>query len=163
MSTELTAGAPSTAARRDGPRRLDRVTALCHTANYARRHLEHTVLRDANLTWTSYDVLHLAVMHRPIDTGALAGIAHVSKGTVTRAATILIKRGLLRRSRPPGDRRRAVLAPTAAGWALNQQIRADLIAELTRLLDTTPGTGTHDLAVLRRLVAAPEPAGAARD
>ena len=136
-------------------RRLDRVATLCRTANYARRHLEATVLYDAKLTWTGYDVLHLAVMHRHIDTGVLARLASVSKGTVTRAAAALIERGLLHRTVPTGDRRRVVLAPTANGWVLNHQVRTQLIAELARLLDAEPATDTDSLAVLRRLVAGP--------
>jgi DNA-binding MarR family transcriptional regulator len=156
-ATPMPTTTPADAGADPGPRRLDRVTTLCHTANYARRHLEHTVLHDAHLTWTSYDVLHLAVMHRPIDTGVLAALACVSKGTVTRAATALIKRGLLRRSTPDGDRRRALLAPTSQGWALNYQLRAHLIDELTQLIDTDPTTDTHDVATLRRLISTREP------
>ncbi|GAA3952040.1 MarR family transcriptional regulator [Actinoplanes auranticolor] len=148
---------PSDTAADPGPKRLDRVTALCHTANYARRYLEHTVLDAAKLTWTSYDVLHLAVMHRRIDTGVLATLAGVSKGTVTRAATTLIKRGLLRRSTPDSDRRRSLLTPTSQGWALNHQLRLQLIDELTRLTDTDPATGTHDIAALRHVLSTGSP------
>jgi DNA-binding MarR family transcriptional regulator len=136
----------------DRPGRLDHLAQLCRTANFARRHLEVTVLYDANLTWTSYDVLHLAVMHRPVDTGVVAALAHVSKGSVTRSAAALIKRALLRRSIPATDRRRSLLAPTAAGWALNQQLRAQLIGELNTLLDAQPGANRHDIAVLRHLI-----------
>lgn len=147
------ASAPAgTGGNDDGPGRLDRIAALCRTANFARHHLEVTVLYDAHLTWTSYDVLHLAVMHRPIDTGVVAALAHVSKGSVTRSATALIKRGLLRRSIPTTDRRRSLLAPTAAGWALNQQLRVQLIAELNTLLDAEAGADRHDIAVLRHLI-----------
>jgi DNA-binding MarR family transcriptional regulator len=149
------AATTTAAAEQAATGRLDRVATLCRTANYARRHLETTVLYDAKLTWTGYDVLHLAVMHRPIDTGVLASLASVSKGTVTRAAAALIKRGLLRRTVPSGDRRRVVLAPTPDGWALNHQVRTQLVAELTRLLDAEPATDTDGLAVLRRLVAGP--------
>jgi DNA-binding MarR family transcriptional regulator len=145
--------APETGGEDAGPGRLDRVVTLGRTANFARRHLEATVLRDAKLTWTSYDVLHLTVMHRPIDTGVVAAVAHVSTGTVTRCAAALIKRGLLRRSVPTKDRRRSLLAPTAAGWALNQRLRAQLMAELNTLLDAVPGgPDEHDVAVLRRLI-----------
>lgn len=143
---------PSGVAGDDGPQRLDRLVVLCRTANFARRHLEVTVLNDANLTWTSYDVLHLAVMHRPVDTGVVAALAHVSKGSVTRSATALIKRGLLRRSIPTTDRRRSLLAPTANGWALNQHLRAQVIAELNTLIDAESGAARHDVAVLRHLI-----------
>lgn len=148
----LAASATSGAAADGGPGRLDRLVVLCRTANFARRHLEVTVLYDANLTWTSYDVLHLAVMHRPVDTGVVAALAHVSKGSVTRSATALIKRGLLRRSIPTKDRRRSLLAPTPTGWALNQQLRAQLLAELNTLLDTEAGADRHDIAVLRHFI-----------
>ncbi len=135
-----------------GPQRLDHLAQLCRTANFARRHLEVTVLYDANLTWTSYDVLHLSVMHRPVDTGVVAALAQVSKGSVTRSAATLIKRGLLRRSVPTRDRRRSLLAPTAAGWSLNQQLRAQLITELNTLLDAASGADRHDIEVLRHLI-----------
>lgn len=144
--------APGIAGADDGPGRLDHLAQLCRTANFARRYLEVSVLSDANLTWTSYDVLHLAVMHRPVDTGVVAALAHVSKGSVTRSAAALIKRGLLRRSIPTTDRRRSLLAPTAAGWAVNQQLRAELIAALNTLLDGQSDADRHDIAVLRRLI-----------
>lgn len=146
--------APTTAGHRPaadpGPRRLHQISTLCRTANYARRHLEHTVLRQARLTWTSYDVLHLSVMHRPIDTGVLAALVGVSKGTVTRAAATLIRRGLLQRTTPEQDLRRSQLTPTAAGWELNHDLRQRLIAELTRLVDTP--SPRADVANLRRLL-----------
>ncbi|MEU4243983.1 MarR family transcriptional regulator [Actinoplanes sp. NPDC026619] len=147
---DLAAGQAGAPGDDTGLRRLDRVTTLCHTANYVRRHLETAVLRDAHLTWTSYDVLHLAVMHRPIDTGVLAALANVSKGTVTRAAADLTKRGLLRRTTPKQDGRRSVLTPTVAGWELNQRLRAQLVTELALLLST--GSGNQQTAVLHRLV-----------
>ncbi|MCM4085119.1 MarR family winged helix-turn-helix transcriptional regulator [Paractinoplanes hotanensis] len=146
--------APGIAGADDGPGRLDHLAQMCRTANFARRYLEVSVLADANLTWTSYDVLHLTVMHRPVDTGVVAALAHVSKGSVTRSAAALIKRGLLRRSIPTRDRRRSLLAPTAAGWALNQQLRAQLIAALNTLLDGQSDADRHDIAVLRHLITA---------
>jgi DNA-binding MarR family transcriptional regulator len=135
--------------------RLDHITVLCHTANHARRYFERTVLGPTRLTWTSYEVLHLAVTHTPIDTGALATIAGLSKGTVTRAARTLIGRGLLHRHTPQSDHRRAVLAPTAQGWALNLTLRGQLIAELARLLDPPSPSGTSEFAHLRHLLANP--------
>jgi DNA-binding MarR family transcriptional regulator len=150
------ATAPGIAGADDGPGHLDRLAQLCRTANLARHHLEAAVLYDAHLTWTSYDVLHLSVMHRPVDTGVVAALAHVSKGSVTRSAATLIKRGLLRRSIPTTDRRRSLLAPTTAGWALNQQLRGQLIAELNTLLEATAGAAAgadrHDIDVLRQLI-----------
>ncbi|MEV8509662.1 MarR family transcriptional regulator [Actinoplanes sp. NPDC051475] len=154
LATLAATVAPGLAGAEAGPGRLDHVAQLCRTANFARRHLEVTVLYEANLTWTSYDVLHLTVMHRPVDTGVVAALAHVSKGSVTRSATALIKRGLLRRSIPATDRRRSLLAPTTAGWALNQQVRAQLIAELNTLLDNQVSADRHDIDVLRHLITA---------
>ncbi|WP_199515717.1 MarR family winged helix-turn-helix transcriptional regulator [Nucisporomicrobium flavum] len=146
--------APSSPVGDAGAGWLDHVAVLCRTANFARHHLEVTVLYDANLTWTGYDVLHLTVMHRPVDTGVVAALAHVSKGSVTRSAATLIRRGLLRRSIPAQDRRRSLLAPTAEGWALNQHLRGQLIGELNALLGTGAGAGRHDIDVLRHLIAA---------
>ena len=154
VTASTASAAPGSAGDSGGPGRLDRVAVLCRTANFARRHLEIAVLYDAHLTWTSYDVLHLAVMHRPVDTGVVAALAHVSKGSVTRSATALIKRGLLRRSIPTKDRRRSLLAPTPIGWALNQQLRAQLITELNTLLDAESSADRHDIAALRHLITA---------
>jgi DNA-binding MarR family transcriptional regulator len=154
ITASAASSTPGIAGADGGPWRLDRLAELCRTANFARRHLEVTVLYDAYLTWTSYDVLHLAVMHRPVDTGVVAALAHVSKGSVTRSAGALIKRGLLRRSIPTTDRRRSLLAPTAAGWALNQQLRGQLIAELNTLIDAQPSADRHDIDVLRHLITA---------
>lgn len=159
MSLEHTSGSGAVADSGCGPLWLDQVAAASHAVNYIRQHLEHTVLLGAKLTWTGYDILHVTVMHRPIDTAAVAAITGVSKGTVTRAATDLIKRGLLRRTRPENDRRRAVLAPTNEGWTLNQHLRSDLIVELNWLLKAAPSAGRNHLGLLRNLIAVPKQAG----
>ncbi|WP_169792518.1 MarR family transcriptional regulator [Actinoplanes sp. NBRC 101535] len=105
MKTDQPVSTPDARATEDDL--LHRTAVLCRRGNRIRRHLERAVLRDAGLTWSSYDVLQLAVSHRPIDTRTIAEIAGVSKSTVTMVADALSRRGLVRWLRrlhlaPPG-------------------------------------------------------------
>ncbi|GGQ83794.1 MarR family winged helix-turn-helix transcriptional regulator [Couchioplanes azureus] len=128
----------------------DIVSALCRTANLVRQHLEHTVLRPADLIWTTYDVLHLVVAHRTIATRTVAATNGISKSTVTVAVRTLSARGLIRRSVDPGDHRHVLLRPTSVGWQVLHEVRPRITEEQQRLLvGQVPGLGARALAVLR--------------
>jgi DNA-binding MarR family transcriptional regulator len=137
---------------------LNAITQLCRSSNLIRRHLERTVLRDARLTWTSYDILQLAISRQPIDTRTIAEVACVSKATVTISTNHLVDRALIRRGFDTNDNRRVLLHPTPAAWQLIQHTRARLGAEIQQLLrHNIPGLNTDATTLLRQIVTA-EPA-----
>ncbi|MFC7532364.1 MarR family winged helix-turn-helix transcriptional regulator [Actinoplanes sp. GCM10030250] len=124
------------------------ITALCRASNLIRRELERVVLSDAELTWSSYDVLQLAISRRPIDTRTVAEISCLTKGAVSICANGLESRGLLRRGRHAEDHRRILLHPTAEGLRLITDVRHRLSAEAQRLLQHPPGGVSHDAVAL---------------
>jgi DNA-binding MarR family transcriptional regulator len=137
---------------------LNAITQLCRSSNLVRRHLERTVLRDARLTWTSYDILQLAISRQPIDTRTIADVACVSKATVTISTNQLVDRGLIRRGFDTADKRRVLLHPTPAAWQLIQHTRAQLGAEIQRVLHhTIPGLNTEASTLLRLIADTIEP------
>lgn len=129
------------------------VTLLCHAGNHVRRHLERTVLHDAGLSWTSFDILNLAVSVWPIDTRTVAEVAGISKATVSITTNALTARGLLVRGFDPGDKRRVQLHPTAAATQLIGEVRTRLLAQTRRLLlGGDPAVSSAALALLRNLI-----------
>ena len=130
----------------------DVVSALCRTANRLRQHLEHTVLHPAGLNWTTYDVLHLVVTHRVVDTRTVALTNGISKSTVTVAARTLTTRDLIRRTADRDDQRHVWLRPTTTGWQILHELRPRITAEQQRLLDgRVPSFDDPALLVLRHL------------
>ena len=112
----------------------DAVSVLCRTANVARRHLEHRVLYPAGLHWTIYDVLHLVVAHRQIDTRTVAATSGISKATVTVAVKALVGRQLISRIVDPDDHRHVYLRPTVAGWQVLHELRPQILTHQQHLL-----------------------------
>jgi DNA-binding MarR family transcriptional regulator len=155
------AGLPGTAAtptNDNAAAALNAITQLCRSSNLVRRHLERTVLRDARLTWTSYDILQLAISRQPIDTRTIADVACVSKATVTISTNQLVDRALIRRGFDTDDKRRVLLHPTPAAWQLIQHTRARLGAEIQRLLHhNIPGLNTEATTLLRQIADTLEP------
>lgn len=132
---------------------LSSVTLLCHAGNHVRRHLERTVLHDVGLTWTSFDVLNLAVGDQPIDTRTVAEIAGISKATVSINANALVARGLLVRGFDPDDNRRVQLHPTAAATRLVGDLRTQLAAHIQRLLSGSDrGVNQAALELMQHIV-----------
>jgi DNA-binding MarR family transcriptional regulator len=132
----------------DTPATLRGITALCRASNLIRRELERIVLSDAELTWSSYDVLQLAISRRPIDTRTVAEISCLTKGAVSICANGLENRGLIRRGRHAEDQRRILLHPTAEGLRLITDVRPRLITEAQRLLQNPPDGVSHDAVAL---------------
>ncbi len=112
----------------------DAVSMLCRTANLVRRHLEHHVLHPASLHWTTYDVLHLVVAHRQIDTRTVAATSGISKATVTVAVKALLGRQLINRIVDPDDHRHVYLRPTVAGWQVLHELRPQILTHQQQLL-----------------------------
>lgn len=105
------------------PPRPDAVAQLCRTANSVRALLERTVLREADLTWTSYDVLVLICTHRVIETRAITVEVGIAKATLTKVLRDLVQRDLVRRQLHERDRRRIVVRPTQAGMELARELQ----------------------------------------
>ncbi|WIM99998.1 MarR family transcriptional regulator [Actinoplanes oblitus] len=125
---------------------LHRMAVLCRAGNLMKRHLERAVLRKERLTWSSYDVLQLAVSRRPIDTRTIAEIACISKATVSISANDLENRGLIRRGCYAEDRRRIQVYPTAEGLRLIEDLRPRLATAAEHLF-RHPRTGASNDAV----------------
>lgn len=70
-------------------------------------------------------VIALLVAHAtPLSVGTIATMLTVSSPHISRVCDRLVTRGLLTRTESPTDRRIALLAPTPAGRALDERVRA---------------------------------------
>ncbi|MCX2970218.1 MULTISPECIES: MarR family winged helix-turn-helix transcriptional regulator [Streptomyces] len=99
------------------------VVANMHRAAAAvRQHLENSVLREAELTWTAFVVLWVVWIWGASETRRVAEEAGISKGTLTGVARTLQTRGLVRRSGHPTDGRLAVLSLTEEGETLMRRL-----------------------------------------
>ncbi|GIM89825.1 MarR family winged helix-turn-helix transcriptional regulator [Paractinoplanes toevensis] len=153
---------PASAPAASGTRRddasdelLHHVAVLCRAANHLRRHLEHTVLREARLTWASYDVLQLAAGRRPIDARTITEITGLAKATVTLAVKDLTARQLIRRIPHAGDHRYWLLQPTATGLQFHRDLRARLTAALSELLDHPADAARRDAGIALHRISKP--------
>ncbi|QOV41285.1 MarR family transcriptional regulator [Streptomyces ferrugineus] len=94
------------------------VAALCRAGSVVRQHLENSVLRGADLTWTAFVVLRVVWVRGESETRHVAREAGISKGTLTGVSRTLERRGFIRRSDHPCDGRLVLLDLTADGEAL---------------------------------------------
>ncbi|MEV2275307.1 MarR family transcriptional regulator [Nocardiopsis sp. NPDC049922] len=94
------------------------VANIYRAASAVRQHLENTVLRDSDLTWTAFVVLWVVWVWGESETRTVAEEAGISKGTLTGVARTLEARGLLRRSKHPTDGRLVLLTLTERGEEL---------------------------------------------
>ncbi|MGW0819211.1 MarR family winged helix-turn-helix transcriptional regulator [Streptomyces viridiviolaceus] len=91
------------------------VANIYRAASTVRHHLENSVLRGSDLTWTAFVVLWVVWVWGESETRHVAEEAGISKGTLTGVSRTLESRGLLERSAHPTDGRLVLLRPTAAG------------------------------------------------
>lgn len=87
-----------------------------------RNHLENSVLRPHELTWTSFVVLWVLWIWGEAETWSVAEEAGISKGTLTGISRTLESRGLVARSPHPEDRRRVLLSLTPGGEKLMEEL-----------------------------------------
>ncbi|MEU9609289.1 MarR family transcriptional regulator [Streptomyces sp. NPDC048057] len=87
-----------------------------------RQHVENSVLRGSDLTWTGFVVLWVVWIWGRMETRLVAAEAGISKGTLTGVARTLASRGLVRRSEHPSDGRRVLLSLTDEGEELMQSL-----------------------------------------
>ncbi|MEV7597084.1 MarR family transcriptional regulator [Kitasatospora sp. NPDC089797] len=106
------------------------VVANIHRAAAAvRQHLENTVLRGADLTWTAFVVLWVIWIWGESETRQVAEEAGISKGTLTGVARTLESRGLVARADHPSDGRLVLLDLTPEGRELMERVFPDFNAE----------------------------------
>src|SRR5437879_3684643 len=116
----------------DVPIRYDQmvVVANIHRAAAAvRQHVENSVLRASDLTWTAFVVLWVVWIWGEMETHFVAEEAGISKGTLTGIARTLESRGLVARSSHPSDGRRVLLALTPEGETLMRGLFPDFNSE----------------------------------
>ncbi len=98
------------------------VSNLYRAASAIRNHLEQSVLRSVNLTWTGFVVLWVVWIWDESETRHVAAEAGITKGTLTGVAQTLINRGLLVKQVPAHDRRRTLLSLTDEGQQLMRHL-----------------------------------------
>ncbi|MFG3382181.1 MarR family winged helix-turn-helix transcriptional regulator [Streptomyces sp. NPDC047999] len=100
------------------PLRREQMAAVANihrAASAVRHHLEHSVLRGSDLSWTAFVVLWVVWVGGESETRHVAEEAGVSKGTLTGVARTLESRGLLTRTGHPTDGRLVLLRLTPEG------------------------------------------------
>ncbi|MEU0458414.1 MarR family transcriptional regulator [Streptomyces sp. NPDC006129] len=91
------------------------VANIYRAASAVRQHLENSVLRGSDLTWTAFVVLWVVWVWGESETRHVAEEAGISKGTLTGVVRTLESRGLLRRADHPSDGRLVLLSLTDEG------------------------------------------------
>lgn len=90
------------------------------------------------VTLAQYRALVVLAARGPQGTAELAAALAVNPSTATRMCDRLVRKGLVRRHRQPGDRRSVRIALTAAGRDLVAEVTRRRRAELARLLAALP-------------------------
>ncbi|MFI2348074.1 MarR family winged helix-turn-helix transcriptional regulator [Streptomyces sp. NPDC019443] len=98
------------------------VAGIHRAAAAVRQHLENSVLRPAELTWTGFVVLWVLWIWDETETRHVAEEAGITKGTLTGVARTLESRGLVSRAPCPEDGRRVLLSLTQEGEALMERL-----------------------------------------
>lgn len=95
---------------------------LFRAANAVRNHLEGTVLRPHDLTWTAFVVLWVTWIWEKVETRVIAEEGGFSKATLSGVLSTLEGRGLLVRERSPHDGRLVLVRMTPAGRRLMKKL-----------------------------------------
>lgn len=139
------------------------VSNIYRAASAVRQHFENSVLRGAELTWTSFVVLYVVWIWGEMETRHVADEAGISKGTLTGVARTLAGRGLLERRSHPGDGRLALLRLTEEGERLMEKVFPAFNAEEAFVADGLTDEECRTLAdLLRKIVVQTEEKGEER-
>ncbi|MEU9331820.1 MarR family transcriptional regulator [Streptomyces sp. NPDC048290] len=139
------------------------VANIHRAAAAVRQHLENSVLRGSDLTWTGFVVLWVVWVWGESETRRVAEEAGISKGTLTGVARTLESRGLLRRAGHPSDGRLVLLSLTGEGEEFMRRVFPAFNAEeafVTARLSDDECVGLAD--ALRRVVLQVEESGEER-
>lgn len=129
------------------------VSNIHRAATAIRQHLENSVLRDSDLTWTGFVVLWVVWIWGDMETRHVAEEAGISKGTLTGVAKTLQSRGLVDRLGHPSDGRLAVLRLTEEGERLMGELFPRFNDEEVFVSSPLANTEAQSLAdMLRRVV-----------
>jgi DNA-binding MarR family transcriptional regulator len=130
------------------------VEALNRAAAAVRHHVEHAVLRGADLSWTGYAVLTLTCDERSVETRAAAAAIGISRGTLTGVVRTLESKNLISRVPHCHDGRLVLLEPTTAGRRLARRL-APRVAEAEEFALSCLNGGERDAltGLLGRVVA----------
>lgn len=138
------------------PVRRDQMAAVANihrAASAVRQHLENSVLRGSDLTWTAFVVLWVVWVWGESETRHVAEEAGISKGTLTGVARTLESRGLLGRTGHPDDGRLVLLSLTEQGEELMQRVFPEFNAEEAFVTSGLSDAECRTLAeLLRRVV-----------
>ncbi|MFI7674192.1 MarR family winged helix-turn-helix transcriptional regulator [Actinophytocola sp. NPDC049390] len=107
------------------------------------------------LTLTQFRTLRTVAERTPVTMSAVAHELAINPSTVTRAGEKLVALGLLQRARNPLNKRETLLAPTAEGRRIVEQVDTDrrqILSSIMRRLDE--GTRTAVAAAFEHFVAA---------
>jgi DNA-binding MarR family transcriptional regulator len=122
------------------------VSNIYRAANSIRNHLEHSVLRAADLTWTGFVVLWVIWIWDGMETRHVAAEAGISKGTLTGVVKTLSARGLVMRTVHPEDGRLVLLSLSPKGARLMETLFPAFNAEEAFVVDGLEPTTVTDLA-----------------
>ena len=95
---------------------------LFRAANAVRNHLEGTVLRPHDLTWTAFVVLWVTWIWDEAETRVIAEEGGFSKATLSGVLKTLEGRGLVERERSPEDGRLVLVRLSPAGRRLMKRL-----------------------------------------
>ncbi|MFJ6621457.1 MarR family winged helix-turn-helix transcriptional regulator [Kitasatospora sp. NPDC091335] len=143
--------------------RMAAVANIHRAAASVRQHLENSVLRGAQLSWTSFVVLWVVWIWGELETRHVAEEAGISKGTLTGVARTLESRGLVERSGHPSDGRLVLLRLSPAGEELMAELFPRFNEEEAFVSGALSDEECEQLAgMLRRIVGTLERDGEAR-
>ncbi|MFM9607415.1 MarR family transcriptional regulator [Streptomyces sp. V2] len=138
------------------PIRREQMAAVANihrAASAVRQHLENSVLRESDLTWTAFVVLWVVWVWGESETRHVAEESGISKGTLTGVTRTLEGRGLLRRSGHPDDGRLVLVGLTDKGEEFMRDVFPDFNAEEAFVTERLSDAECRDLAEsLRRVV-----------
>ncbi|MFE3652499.1 MarR family winged helix-turn-helix transcriptional regulator [Streptomyces sp. NPDC057579] len=129
------------------------VAGIHRAASAVRQHVENSVLRGPDLTWTAFVVLWVVWIRGESETRHVAEEVGISKGTLTGVVRTLESRGVLRRAGHPGDGRLVLLRLTPEGEALMCRVVPEFNAEEAFVTGRLDGGECRCVAeLLRRVV-----------
>lgn len=102
------------------------------------QHEQRTLFRDWKLTPIQFFVLRIASKDFGADMSRLAEFLGVRPQTVTPVVDSLEEAGLIRRTRSPTDRRRALLEVTPKGLRMIETVRSSFFKRLEDALEEAP-------------------------
>jgi DNA-binding MarR family transcriptional regulator len=128
------------------------VSNIYRASTVIRHHLEESVLRTVDLTWTGFVVLWVLWVWGEMPSGDVAAEAGITKGTLTGVVKTLRGRGLVERRSDPGDGRVVRLLLTRAGEDLMAGLFPAFNKEETFVCDALRGDDIRRLGDSLRTV-----------